>query len=149
MKSKTFINLLVLLAILIEGNINILASPLEICTKNAIQKKNQSEQNEVSPIDKSFYNICDNINNSLDIDKILYEYSLEEALKLEKKLSDLKEKLLYEYIKNLGIYEKKLIRKEIERVLWLKLTIDYTLVSYNLELLRYACELKIEDIIKN
>ena len=148
MKSNTFIKLLALLAILTGSNTEILAYPLEVCNKNTIQNKEQilSCQHSTFKIDKNFYNRSEEIIYSINVNDILNNYSLKEAIKLKIRLSEIKEDLLHEYLKNLKIYEKKLARREIEHEDWLKLITDYALVSYNLELLQYACELKIERV---
>lgn len=139
MKSNTFIKLFTATVILTGTYIEILARPLEI------KEQILFCQNNTSQIDRSYYNQSQKTIDLIKVNDILHNYSLKEVIKLKDTLSEIKEKLIYEYIKNLKIYEKRLARREIVHEEWLRLITDYALASYNLELLRHACELRIEN----
>lgn len=99
--------------------------------------------------DRSVYEFAmKEVYEKVNVEDILNHKSLENIVNLKRAFLKLKDDLLNELKVNIIYLEKKLARKEIERSVWLNTIIDYITLSYNLELLLYACELKIEDANK-
>jgi len=91
------------------------------------------------------YKLAKEVHETIEVSKILNTAPLERVTQLKKLLPQLKNDLLDELKAFIVDMEKKVARKEIERSVWMNGIIDYVTLSYNLELLLYACELRISS----
>lgn len=98
--------------------------------------------------DRSSYNLAKEAIETFEVDEILNTAPLEKVIQLKNLLPKLKNDLLDELKIVILITEKQLARKKIERSFWMNGVIEYILLSYNLELIIYACELRINNSIE-